>query len=115
MKDCGDAIGVEVDTPPFLSDVPRYTLFRIFFQKGIMPSMLKHVSASILALSLLCPAMASAQQQQAVPQNRAAMQLSFAPLGKRTADAVVNTLAGRVAQHPNPFAGAPCFQQLCGQ
>src|SRR3546814_11535786 len=79
MKDCGDAIGVEVDTPPFLSDVPRYKLFRIFFQKGIMPSMLKHVSASILALSLLCPAMASAQAQKAVPQNRAAMQLSFAP------------------------------------
>src|SRR5690606_17094906 len=30
MKDCGATVAVEVDTPPFLSDVPRYKLFRIF-------------------------------------------------------------------------------------
>src|SRR5690606_5048348 len=33
MKDCGATVAVEVDTPPFLSDVPRYKLFRIFFKR----------------------------------------------------------------------------------
>ena len=77
--------------------------------------MLKYVSASILALSLLCPAMVSAQAQKAVPQDRAEMQLSFAPLVKRTADAVVNVYAERVVQHLNPFAGDPFFEQFFGQ
>lgn len=76
--------------------------------------MLKCVPASILALSLLFPAVTFAQER-AVPQSRTEMQLSFAPLVKQTAGAVVNVYAERVVQRLNPFAGDPFFEQFFGQ
>ncbi|WP_099866877.1 DegQ family serine endoprotease [Pararhizobium haloflavum] len=62
---------------------------------------------------------APAQQPSApvrtVPENRAEMQLSFAPLVKQTAPAVVNVYADRVVQQRSPFAGDPFFERFFGQ
>ncbi|MGK9055446.1 DegQ family serine endoprotease [Neorhizobium sp. CSC1952] len=80
-----------------------------------MLSVLKRVSTGLLALALLMPAAAVAQENKAVPQSRQEMQLSFAPLVKQTTGAVVNVYAERVVQRLNPFAGDPFFEQFFGQ
>jgi Do/DeqQ family serine protease len=79
-----------------------------------MLTMLKRVSIGLLALGLLSPAGAFAQDKT-VPQSRQEMQLSFSPLVKQTAGAVVNVYAERVVQRLNPFAGDPFFEQFFGQ
>jgi Do/DeqQ family serine protease len=80
-----------------------------------MLSVLKRVSTGLLVLALLCPVSAMAQEQKTVPQSRQEMQLSFAPLVKQRAGAVVNVYAERVVQRVNPFAGDPFFEQFFGQ
>lgn len=69
-------------------------------------------SPVILALSaflLIQPAVAQPQ----VPQSQSEIQLSFAPLVKEAAPAVVNIYAKRVvAVRSSPFAGDPFFQGL---
>jgi Do/DeqQ family serine protease len=80
-----------------------------------MLTMLKRVSTGLLALAVLWPVGAIAQDVKAVPQSRQEMQLSFAPLVKQTAGAVVNVYAERVIQRPNVFAGDPFFEQFFGQ
>ncbi len=49
------------------------------------------------------------------PFSRAEMQLSFAPLVKETAPAVVNVYAARQVQQSSPFAGDPFFEQFFGR
>ena len=89
-----------------------------------MLTMLKRVSTGLLALALLMPVVALAQdktaqnnaaQDKSVPLNRQQMQLSFAPLVKQTSGAVVNVYAERVVQRLSPFAGDPFFEQFFGQ
>ncbi|MCB8836863.1 DegQ family serine endoprotease [Aurantimonas sp. VKM B-3413] len=59
------------------------------------------------------PATAPAEQ---VPQSRAEINLTFAPLVRETAPAVVNVYAARaVPQQRSPFAGDPFFEQFFGQ
>lgn len=54
-----------------------------------------------------------AQAQTAVPQDRAQISLSFAPVVRAAAPAVVSIQARRlVAQHRNPFADDPFFGNL---
>lgn len=50
-----------------------------------------------------------------VPADQADMQLSFAPLVKQTANAVVNVYAERLVQRRSPFAGDPFFEEFFGQ
>ncbi|PWL17777.1 serine protease [Falsochrobactrum shanghaiense] len=62
---------------------------------------------------------AGAQEQatgiaKQIPLSRADMQLSFAPLVKETAPAVVNVYAARQVQTRSPFAGDPFFEQFFG-
>src|SRR5690606_14874962 len=84
-----------------------------------MLSIRKHISASFVALVLLqpaaAPARAQAQPEKAVPQSQGEVQLSFAPLVKQTAGAVVNVYAERLVQRRSPFAGDPFFEQFFGQ
>ncbi|MFO1056838.1 MAG: DegQ family serine endoprotease [Dongiaceae bacterium] len=67
-----------------------------------------------LVLGLAPPAPAAAQT---VPDSRAEMQLSFAPLVKRVAPAVVNIYAKQVvqAQAVSPLFADPFFQRFFGQ
>jgi Do/DeqQ family serine protease len=49
-----------------------------------------------------------------IPFSQKQIQLSFAPLVKETAPAVVNVYAARMVQARSPFAGDPFFQQFFG-
>ena len=58
----------------------------------------------------------AATQAKTVPHDRAQIDLSFAPLVKKTAPAVVNVYAARaVPAQRSPFAGDPFFGQFFGQ
>lgn len=55
------------------------------------------------------------QVERRVPFGRQEMELSFAPLVKRTEPAVVNVYAAKQVQARSPFAGDPFFEQFFGQ
>ncbi len=55
-----------------------------------------------------------AEDGKRVPFGRAEMELSFAPLVKTTAPAVVNVYATQQAQARSPFEGDPFFEQFFG-
>ncbi|MEQ8307588.1 MAG: DegQ family serine endoprotease [Hoeflea sp.] len=57
----------------------------------------------------------NAQAQRAAPRSRNEMMMSFSPLVKATAPAVVNVYADRLVQRRSPFAGDPFFEQFFGQ
>ena len=81
-----------------------------------MPSMLNYLTTGFLATMLALPLPVQAQDNKTVPASTAEMQLSFAPLVKRTAGAVVNVYAERLVQkRASPFAGDPFFEQFFGQ
>lgn len=66
-----------------------------------------------LAAAFLLPA--PAQAEQVVPASAAQMQLSFAPLVKRTSPAVVNIYTKRVVRRQvNPLFADPFFSQFFG-
>ncbi|MBS9720373.1 DegQ family serine endoprotease [Tianweitania sp. BSSL-BM11] len=62
------------------------------------------------------PAHAAPDPQRRVPFGQAELQLSYAPLVKTTAPAVVNVYASRKPRGvPSPFAGDPFFEQFFGR
>ena len=68
--------------------------------------------AMLLALS---PMAGWAQAQRVVPRERGEVMLSYAPVVKRVAPAVVNVYASRVEQRPNnPLFDDPIFRQFFG-
>jgi Do/DeqQ family serine protease len=69
-------------------------------------------AVAIVALSALIP-IASAQDRR-LPSSVAELQLSFAPVVKRVAPAVVNVYAARVVENRNPFMNDPLFRQFFG-
>ncbi|WP_337266913.1 DegQ family serine endoprotease [Oryzifoliimicrobium ureilyticus] len=79
-----------------------------------MHAFLKH-TALLLALSVPLTPLAASAQEKSVPQSQTEMQLSFAPLVKRTAGAVVNVYAEKTIRRQSPFAGDPFFEQFFGQ
>lgn len=71
--------------------------------------------AALFRILTLCLSMsiAALAQAQTVPQSMAQIQLSYAPLVKQAAPAVVNIYAQRVvAERRNPFADDPFFGDL---
>lgn len=81
-----------------------------------MSGMLRRVCLMLATALLLQPSTLLAQDTKAVPSSKVEMQLSFAPLVKRTAGAVVNVYAERMVQRKaSPFAGDPFFEQFFGQ
>jgi Do/DeqQ family serine protease len=69
-------------------------------------------AAAVVLLALAAPG-AGAQERQ-VPGSAAQLQLSFAPVVKRVAPAVVNVYASHVVQNNNPFMADPFFRQFFG-
>jgi Do/DeqQ family serine protease len=69
-----------------------------------------------LALLFLCGEGVSAMaQMRQVPESRAQVQLSFAPVVQRSASAVVNVYGTRVERRPqNPFMDDPFFRRFFG-
>jgi Do/DeqQ family serine protease len=80
-----------------------------------MPLARRPLAASIalfaLAVSL---ASARAEDQRQVATSPAQVQLSYAPVVKRAAPAVVNVYAARVVENRNPFINDPLFRQFFG-
>jgi len=74
--------------------------------------MLKRVICLLLAaIAGIAPATA---QAQTVPASREAMRLSFAPIVKKAAPAVVNVFARRIVRTSSPFADDPFFRRFFG-
>lgn len=69
--------------------------------------------AAIMFVSVSEPAFA--QSQKRLPESSSEIKLSFAPLVKETADAVVNVYAERMVKQTSPFAGDPFFERFFGQ
>ena len=68
-----------------------------------------------LALVLALAATARAQAPKTVPQSKTEVALSFAPLVKKAAPAVVNVYAQRLDKQPrNPIFNDPIFQRFFG-
>jgi Do/DeqQ family serine protease len=69
-----------------------------------------------LALTLALIAPVRAQAPKALPQTKTEVNLSFAPLVKKAAPAVVNVYAQRVDKQPrNPIFNDPIFQRFFGE
>lgn len=73
--------------------------------------------AGLVLFLLVCVAMlGTPAQAQQVPGSREQIQMSFAPLVKRTAPAVVNIFSKKIVrQQANPLANNPFFQQFFQQ
>jgi Do/DeqQ family serine protease len=73
------------------------------------------VAAAALALAALpLPSVAFAQAKQ-IPESRQQMSLSFAPIVRQSAAAVVNVYGARVERRPqNPFMDDPFFKRFFG-
>jgi Do/DeqQ family serine protease len=70
---------------------------------------------AFLGLAVLITSPALAEPPRAVPSSMPQVQLTFAPIVKRIAPAVVNVYARTVVQAPtNPFFSDPMFAQLFG-
>jgi Do/DeqQ family serine protease len=69
-------------------------------------------AGALLVLSAL--AFSAGAQERRVPGSPAELQLSFAPVVKRVAPAVVNVYAARVVENRSPFANDPMFRQFFG-
>src|SRR5215472_11324687 len=68
---------------------------------------------ALTALAVLFAPPAFAQDRQ-VPSSMGQLQLSFAPIVKRVAPAVVNVYAAHVVENRNPFMADPFFRQFFG-
>jgi Do/DeqQ family serine protease len=78
-----------------------------------MPRWSVSAIAAVIALLVAFAPGASAQERQ-VPASPAQLQLSFAPIVKRVAPAVVNVYAEHVVENNNPFLADPFFRQFFG-
>src|SRR5215471_2855559 len=80
--------------------------------------MLMPLSRIPVLLAALCfvtlGAQHSAAQQRQVPTSAGQLELSFAPVVKRVAPAVVNVYAARIVANNNPFLADPFFRQFFG-
>ncbi|CAN7290028.1 periplasmic pH-dependent serine endoprotease DegQ [Brucella sp. NBRC 12952] len=85
--------------------------WRCYGIAGLLIASISTVTLPAIAQETAVPA-----QGKQIPLSRGDMQLSFAPLVKETAPAVVNVYAARqVQQQASPFAGDPFFEQFFGK
>lgn len=71
------------------------------------------LSVAVLTLAVVSPCMAQTRDvERVVPESRAELQLSFAPVVKRAAPAVVNIYTSRTVQVQNPFMNDPLFRHF---
>ncbi|QIE57605.1 trypsin-like serine protease [Pikeienuella piscinae] len=70
---------------------------------------MRRAAATILVAALAFGAPAAGQQ---VPQTQAEITLSFSPVVKRTAPAVVNVYTRKMVRRVNPFQGDPFFERF---
>lgn len=78
-------------------------------------TLLSAVTLMLTAQLLLVGSASYAQSLKRNPASQIEMRLSFAPLVKQTANAVVNVYAERMVRQRSPFAADPFFEQFFGQ
>ncbi|MFW6299360.1 MAG: trypsin-like peptidase domain-containing protein, partial [Oceanicaulis sp.] len=71
-------------------------------------------AASACAQERAAPAETELSGARQVPESRAQVQLSFAPVVREAAPAVVNVYSRRVVNQRTPFAGDPFFERFFG-
>jgi Do/DeqQ family serine protease len=69
---------------------------------------------AVIVLALAALSSAALAQDRRVPGSAAEVQLSFAPVVKHVAPAVVNVYAARVVENRSPFMNDPLFRQFFG-
>lgn len=69
---------------------------------------------ALIILNGLCQPAVAQQEIRTVPETRAEIQLSFSPVVKQVAPAVVNIYTSRKVQVQNPFMNDPFFRQFFG-
>jgi Do/DeqQ family serine protease len=69
---------------------------------------------AVAVFALAAVSSAAPAQDRRLPSSAAELQLSFAPVVKRVAPAVVNVYAARVVENRNPFMNDPLFRQFFG-
>ena len=79
-----------------------------------MPASFYRASVALLAIMIAVPTPVLAQETKVLPESHEQLQLSFAPLVKRTASAVVNVYAERIVERRSPIFDDPFFQQFFG-
>jgi len=79
-----------------------------------MPHQRAFAASLAAALALSAPLSDASAQDRRVPSSPVELQLSFAPVVKRAAPAVVNVYAARVVENRNPFMNDPLFRQFFG-
>ncbi len=80
-----------------------------------MPPLLRLAYFIAVAFCLVSAGMPDAlAQQRQVPASAGQVELSFAPIVKRVAPAVVNVYAARIVANNNPFLADPFFRQFFG-
>ncbi len=72
------------------------------------------LKAFALALMIGAPIIPAIAHDRATPDNRTQMQLSFAPVVREAAPAVVNVYSRRVIAQRTPFSGDPFFERFFG-
>jgi len=83
--------------------------------RGIRMPQLSVLSIIVVAIvSCSAPLAGANAQDRRVPSSAAEIQLSFAPVVKRVAPAVVNVYAARVIENRSPFMNDPLFRQFFG-
>jgi Do/DeqQ family serine protease len=83
------------------------------FDMRLFRSVLTVLLAALWGGAVLTPQVAA--QERRLPQSAAEMKLSFAPVVKRAAPAVVNVYAARVVENRNPLLDDPVFRRFFGQ
>jgi Do/DeqQ family serine protease len=77
--------------------------------------MMTRIRLTLAAIALIALAGTASAEEKQVPESAMEMQLSFAPIVKRVAPAVVNVYATRVAQQRiSPFFNDPFFRRFFG-
>lgn len=76
---------------------------------GLVASLLLAMSGAAYAQEMVPP---PENVERAVPQTRTEMQLSFSPIVKKVAPAVVNIYTSRKVQMQNPFLNDPLFRHF---
>lgn len=75
-----------------------------------------YIAATLIALIIIMMNIPSVMGREVVPQSREQIRLSYAPLVKKVAPAVVNIYTSRTIQRrTNPFMNDPFFSQFFGQ
>ncbi|HXP31275.1 MAG TPA: DegQ family serine endoprotease [Stellaceae bacterium] len=75
--------------------------------------MLRLLASSLIALFVVTSG--AAAQSRAAPESREAIHLSFAPVVKKVAPAVVNVYSRRTVRAQSPFFNDPFFQRFFGE